>query len=530
MPYPLTDPLKPKPAVQPLGTPKPAIAQPDPLQAQHKKLRADFDAAGQRATTFRNQQAAIAIPAPIIKEGRMSVSSIPNPATNAAVSARRTLGERAAVEDATRSAMIPAFRNLTTAFQDQTAKNRAVATAGDANRLLSGVGAATAPVPFIAAPAPAVKPSVAPATTSSAAQPRVIYRDQEEAPSSSFRSPAPVAAAPKLAPIAQPGGLNTFTGSSGRTVTVPGGGQGTQGASTTSAPITTAIASPAGLPMATIPRPGTASTFGQSVISMPDDNVLIDRPGSSGTFRGPDAMSEQFRSREDREARQALASDLGTEAFLLRGKNDPASLRAMADIADTRAGLVSGGERLAAQAIANRGENDTNLATTGMVQQGENRRAEIGFQTVQMQDATENRRITTAAIERPGREFITDAAGRRLQVVDGRATPITDTSGAAISMPGQQQDNRGQVTPELIYQGARDELDQLLRAPVFGAADDPGVQAHNQRVMTLRQQIAALEQKGSDAGAVKVATKAEFEKLPRGTRYLAPDGRTYTKP
>lgn len=33
MPYPLSDPLKPKPVVQSSGTPKPAIAQPDPLQA-----------------------------------------------------------------------------------------------------------------------------------------------------------------------------------------------------------------------------------------------------------------------------------------------------------------------------------------------------------------------------------------------------------------------------------------------------------------------------------------------------------------
>ena len=111
-----------------------------------------------------------------------------------------------------------------------------------------------------------------------------------------------------------------------------------------------------------IARPGVAPTYGLSVTDPRiDDQRAIARPtlgpnqlAVSGTFRGPDAMAEQYNSREDREARNKQLGDIDTALFQLRGKNDPDSLRALTALTQTRAGLVGGGESLSADAVQGR--------------------------------------------------------------------------------------------------------------------------------------------------------------------------------
>lgn len=274
--------------------------------------------------------------------------------------------------------------------------------------------------------------------------------------------------------------------------------------------------------------PRLASTYGLSVTDprLDDQNAAsIARP--TGTLRGPDQMAEQYNAREDREARQKAISDADSRRFRLElieqhgGSRGRAATQALASLAEQQAALASGGERLSAEAQQNRAQRANQFGIASMEQAGQDYRAGLAADTAAMDDATRRYSIDRGAdveyakIARPEQEFITGADNRRYLVAGNTASPIVDAAGAAIEMPGQTQ--RGQVTPELIYEGARAELGALLQQPAYGKEDDPAVQAYTRRVAALRQQIAMLEQGGQrtkpDLATFLARAKAKGSKM-----------------
>lgn len=125
----------------------------DPLDQLNRTLGA-YNQAGQRADSLQRTASQIPIPAPIVREGRGTVTSTSSPATNAAVLANQTLGARA---NAAREAQVGVSRQLaplTAQVRQQTAQTRARTATQGANAVLAGVGAAGIPAaPATAAPA-----------------------------------------------------------------------------------------------------------------------------------------------------------------------------------------------------------------------------------------------------------------------------------------------------------------------------------------------------------------------------------------
>lgn len=186
-----------------------------------------------------------------------------------------------------------------------------------------------------------------------------------------------------------------------------------------------------------------ASTFGQSVLTMPDDNQpLLRRPQVA--VRGVGEMAEYYNASADREARQKLASDLDSQRFRLEmiagnpGRRGRAALEALGQNAQQQAALAAGGERLSADAIQNRAQRGNVLANTGMEQAGADRRAELAatgadadrsqqFDIARMGDATRRAGQDKA-------ETLTGADGRMWRVgTDGTARPVADADGKQIA-------------------------------------------------------------------------------------------------
>lgn len=239
----------------------------------------------------------------------------------------------------------------------------------------------------------------------------------------------------------KPGSANTFTFSSGRTVALPPqGGDAAAPSYIRQRPIPQAVA-------ATVPR--VASTFGQSVLSMPDDNVVrqsASRPTatggmtlpSGGAFRSADRMSEQYASRESREAQAKLLSDLDSQRFRLEmiaqnpGRRGREALQQLGENARQQAAIVGGAAGVAAGAEQSRAANDTRLAGIAMEQEG--KRADLANAL-----ALEDKRQEGENARYAGRPVtpITAEDGTMGRVgEDGVFTPITTADGEPVR--GQQ--------------------------------------------------------------------------------------------
>lgn len=269
-----------------------------------------------------------------------------------------------------------------------------------------------------------------------------------------------------------------------------------------------------------IRRPQTASTFGQSVLTMPDDNQpLLRRPQVA--VRGVGEMAEYYNASADREVRQKLASDLDSQRFRLEmiagnpGRRGRAALEALGQNAQQQTALAAGGERLSADAIQNRAQRGNVLANTGMEQAGADRRAELAAAGA---DADRSQQLDIArmddATRRAGQdkaETLTGADGRIWRVgADGTARPVADAEGKQISGAQPRDPNaltQGQVLDSLgsELKAATDQLTAMQG--INGTATPEQLQAQQAYVQNLQQQIAGARG-GRQSGGDQAATGA----------------------
>ena len=272
-----------------------------------------------------------------------------------------------------------------------------------------------------------------------------------------------------------------------------------------------------------------ASTFGQSVLTMPDDNTprpLLSRPTDTGgmtlptggAYRGADAMAEHYNASADREARQKLASDLDSQRFRLDmiagnpGRRGRAALEALGQNAQQQAALAAVGERLSAEAQQGRANRANTLANTGLEQAGADRRAELAATGA---DADRSQQLDIArmddATRRAGQdkaETLTGADGRMWRVgADGTARPVADADGKQIA--GAQPRDPAALTQGQVLDSLGSELkaatDQLTAMQgINGTATPEQLQAQQAYVQNLQQQIAGARggrQSGGDQAA-----------------------------
>ena len=253
----------------------------------------------------------------------------------------------------------------------------------------------------------------------------------------------------------------------------------------------------------TIQGPAVASTFGIPVTD-PRLNDQVQRPvvpnGISGaSYRSADKMSEVYNSREDREARAKLLSDLDSQRFRLEmiagnpGRRGRAALEALGQNAQQQAALIAAGEKLSADAAQGRDERQNALAIENLQQQGADRRTAVDAQVRQ----EGNQLDYQASITRP------TADPRQIQLGDGTIgeygedrvfRPITTPDGQPVRAAQGKQ--AGQITPQDILKS----LDQQEQALLQGAMTAGGVdtEALNQ----IRAQRAQLLGGGGDPGPV----------------------------
>lgn len=542
-PYP---PKKPKLLGQPDATastsPAPAsptIAAPklvSPLQKQAAASQAEFGASVDRMQTAQKQATGIAIPMPIIKEGRGSWSSVARPDTNAAVTALETLGGVARQEQAKQTAMIPTFQAQAAGLRQQAGADRAKAATLGANKLLTGVGAAPVPIP----PPAAARPDFSNVNTGFSTRQAPVARTASQLEQASrdevvarhqVNGPGATGGA-----IAAPAASGYFEGSDGvrKTINPDGSIAGTSSQSI-------AVARPSFAP-ATAQGDGAGfraqvpSTFALSVNDprIDDQQTPIARP--TGSFRSPDAMSEHYRAKESAEAIAKMSSSIDSQIFarsLAAQRGEPAAIKAISDLTEQKAGLLSGQAQLSDGAVQGGENRDNRLQITDAEQQGQDRRTDAqirlgdrnsanAFGMALLEDGTKREAIA-AEIARP--QYITDREGRYVGVSGNIARPVVDENGNP--MLAKADKATGDITPRDQYAALNDQLNSLLNNPPQFQDQSAG---HNQQVATLRQQIASLEKQIREAGATRVTSIAEYNKLPKGTRYLAPDGGVYTKP
>ncbi len=200
-------------------------------------------------------------------------------------------------------------------------------------------------------------------------------------------------------------------------------------------------------PQFTRTLPGVASTFGLSVT----DPRLQDRPVRTLDvgFRGADATAEAYNSREDRESRQKLLSDISSRLSQLQ-PNSRGNRQLIASLLQTQADLTGGGEKLAADAIAGRNNNASRLANTGLEQAGQDRRTQFTAQsdtanatadralrrdTARSSDATKRAEIAAGQTPRP--EYRLQHDGTLLTVTGNKAERVLDGDGKPVRLPVQ---------------------------------------------------------------------------------------------
>jgi len=275
-----------------------------------------------------------------------------------------------------------------------------------------------------------------------------------------------------------------------------------------------------------IAQPRVASTFGLSVNDprINEQTAPVARP--QVWLRGADAMAEAYNSREDREARQKVLSDLDSQRFRLEmiagnpGRRGRAALDALGQNAQQQAALAAGGEKLSADAVQGRASRNNVLANTGMEQSGQTQRQQMaGDVTSQGQfleyDA-KNRATNASLIDKP--QYVTDLSGNLVQVAGGKGTGVTGADGSVIKMPQTTKVDNDALS------AVSKELTALINNPPEMGAD---ATAYNNRLAELRAQQSAFL--GGGKQPAQVTSKAQLDALPKGARYIAPDGKTYTK-
>jgi len=441
----------------------------------------------------------------------------------------------------------------------------------EANRVQNWLAALrasnTAPVASTTA-TPAPRPQI-PAVAAPSSPTQQTARTATQPPASPPTGMGVPAGAGGAAPI-RPGDPNTFTGTNGITRRVPM--PGTMDAATNqSGNVQSQNFGNPVVPQAqaSIASPRVASTFGMSVndprlndqapqsaaIAQPTQNpprpqsspfdagfagrmsgdtTAIARPGANFrmtvpngvSYRSADAMAEAYNSREDREARQKVLSDLDSQRFRLEmiagnpGRRGRAALDALGQNAQQQAALAAGGEKLSADAVQGRASRNNVLANTGMEQAGQTQRqqmaGDVASQGQFLDYDAKNRATNASLIDKP--QYVTDRSGNLVQVAGGKGAGVTGADGAVIKMPQTTKVDNDALS------AVSKELTALINNPPEMGAD---ATAYNNRLAELRAQQSAFL--GGGQQPAQVTSKAQLDALPKGARYIAPDGKTYTK-
>lgn len=200
-----------------------------------------------------------------------------------------------------------------------------------------------------------------------------------------------------------------------------------------------------------IARPGVASTYGLGV-NDPRMNDAIARPqvqlgpnqtNGFGTLRGPDQMAEQYNSREDREARQAVSGNIDTALMMARGKAD--SGQVIGNLLETQARLNSGAEGLSQEAVQGRANRDNQFGIADLNNAGENNRAGIQADVARgaQQVTREGQQLDFQAsqIARPTLERLAD--GTLAQITGTSSAPVLGPDGKPVQGQVQAQGGQG---------------------------------------------------------------------------------------
>lgn len=304
-------------------------------------------------------------------------------------------------------------------------------------------------------------------------------------------SQAEVAARTKAPPASQPNGVGAPTLAGGGSAqdevigTINGRSITRAQAGDLADKLPTIASNPA--PVTLLNRGGrnVASTYGQSVLTMPDDNV-VQGPQLNRSFRGPSEMAEQYNSREDREARLKAISDLDSEMFAFKlgaQRGDPAATRALAELSEQKSRLVAGGEQLSAAAVQGREARENTLANTGLEQAGANQRADQQA-GLEQQDIL-LRRDAQAADQRGIKQTLTGEDGTvALLRNDGSTQGLTNPDGTPFRASGV---DRGGLTPKDRLTYFRERISGLEEAIAQARSLNPQAD-----VSTFQTQLDAL--------------------------------------
>lgn len=216
-----------------------------------------------------------------------------------------------------------------------------------------------------------------------------------------------------------------------------------------------------------IARPNVASTFGLSVTDprANDQTATIARP--AGTLRGPDAMAEQYNSREDRESRKQADGAIDTALFMARGK--PGAEAAIANLLETKARLNSGAEGLSQEAVQGRANRGNQFGIADLNNAGENNRAGIqadvarGNQQVTREGQQLDYGAKLADIARP--QLKQDANGNYINIAGNTSTTVTDAQGnpvrGAQTEQAQQRDYGQENDNKMFTDLLATKIDQI---------------------------------------------------------------------
>ena len=313
------------------------------------------------------------------------------------------------------------------------------------------------------------------------------------------------------API-RPGDPNTFTGTNGITRRVPMPGTMDAATNQSGSVQSQNFGNPV-VPQAqtSIAQPRVASTFGLGVNDprINEQTAPVARPQVS--FRGPDAMAEAYNSREDREARQKVLSDLDSQRFRLEmiagnpGRRGRAALEALGQNAQQQAALAAGGEKLSADAVQGRASRNNVLANTGMEQSGQTQRqqmaGDVASQGQFLDYDAKNRATNASLIDKP--QYVTDRSGNLVQVAGGKGTGVTGADGSVIKMPQTTK-----VDNDALSAVSKEQTALINNPPEMGT----DATAYNNRLAELRAQQSAFLGGGQQASQ-KVPSQGAIDEL-----------------
>lgn len=256
-----------------------------------------------------------------------------------------------------------------------------------------------------------------------------------------------------------------------------------------------------------------ASTYGQPVTSMQDDAVQV-RRGLGGSFRSPDSMSTYNASKEDRELRNKILSDMDSQRFRLEmvalnpGRRGRAATAAIERINSDRAALVGGAEKASSDLLGEQQRAASDLQRTNMQEAGQTSRALVDasnrFDIAAMNDATNREQIAAGQITR---SLQTDANGNLVTVTGNKAEQVLDAAGNPVAMP--QAKDAGQVTPDALLKSLDAREAAILEA---GMTADGGVDT------------AALAEVRAQRGQLLGQSTAKAPAAPKGMKQVGTSG------